>query len=37
MNPVTDRRFNDVGTTLLDSTTTDEAVLLNSLGKGVVL
>ena len=34
---VTDRRFNDVGTTLLDSTTTDEAILLNNTGKGIVL
>ena len=34
---VTDRRFNDVGTTLLDSTTTDEAILLTNTGKGIVL
>jgi hypothetical protein len=37
MNPVTDRRFNDASASLLDSVKTDEAVLLNNLGKGVVL
>ena len=37
MYPVTDRRFNDAGSSLLDSTITDEAVLLNNLGKGVIL
>jgi hypothetical protein len=37
MNPVTDRRFNDESASLLDSVKTDEAVLLNNLGKGVVL
>ena len=37
MYPVTNRRFNDAGSSLLDSTITDEAVLLNNLGKGVIL
>lgn len=37
MDPPTDRRFNDDGTTLLDSSVSAEAVLLDGIGKGTIL